>query len=144
MVFSNPWTPSLRRSLPLRPSTSVVPIGDTREESTAGKEDRKSLQKRLEQFADNVNSHPDSIGRRIDLALQPTVRKVWSSSRITSIRILRRLDMATHTRIRSTKQAEEKDPEVPLVRPWRDQPLPDISRPPGEARSAMTVVSLRF
>ena len=52
--------------------------------------------------------------------------------------------MATHTRIRSTKQVEEKDPEVPLVRPWRDQPLPDIPRPPGETRSAMTVVSLRF
>ena len=38
VVFSNPWTPSLRRSLPLWPSASVVPIGDTREESTAGKE----------------------------------------------------------------------------------------------------------
>ena len=70
--------------------------------------DRKSLQKRLEQFADNVNSHPASIGRRIDLALQSTVRRVWSSLQTTSIRILRRLDMATHTRIRSTKRAEER------------------------------------
>ena len=105
MVFSDPWTPSLRMSPILRPVTSVVPIGETREENTAGKEigpagpqippdvsgtvcrqrkltpyaaqgdsqpvsnwsrDRTGhptySQIRLEQFADNVNSHPTSLG----------------------------------------------------------------------------------
>ena len=38
VVFSDPWTPSLRISPILRPATSVVPIGDTREENTADKE----------------------------------------------------------------------------------------------------------
>ena len=38
VVFSDPWTPSLRISPILRPVTSVVPIGDTREENTADKE----------------------------------------------------------------------------------------------------------
>ena len=105
MVISDPWTPSLRMSPILRPVTSVVPIGDTREENTAGKEigpagpqippdapgtvcrqcklttcaaqgdsqpvsnwsrDRTGhptySQICLEQFADNVNSHPTSLG----------------------------------------------------------------------------------
>ena len=38
VVFSDPWTPSLRISPILRPVTSVVPIGDTIEENTADKE----------------------------------------------------------------------------------------------------------
>ena len=38
VVFSDPWTPSLRISPIFQPVTSVVPIGDTREENTADKE----------------------------------------------------------------------------------------------------------
>ena len=38
VVFSDPWTPSLRISPILRPATSVVPIEDTKEENTADKE----------------------------------------------------------------------------------------------------------
>ena len=38
VVFSDPWTPSLRISPILRTATSVVPIDDTREENTADKE----------------------------------------------------------------------------------------------------------
>ena len=38
VVFSDPWTPSLRISPILRLVTSVVPIGNTREENTADKE----------------------------------------------------------------------------------------------------------
>ena len=38
VVFSDPWTPSLCISPIFQPVTSVVPIGDTREENTADKE----------------------------------------------------------------------------------------------------------
>ena len=38
VVFSDPWTPSLRISPIFQPVTSVVPIGDTREENMADKE----------------------------------------------------------------------------------------------------------
>ena len=67
-----------------RPSFPLaIPERRAQQAKRSAPPDRKSLQKRLEQFADNVNSHPDSIGRRIDLALQPTVRKAWSSLRTT-------------------------------------------------------------
>ena len=125
MVFSNPWTPSLRMSPLLRPATSVVPIGDTRKENTAGKEtcpagpqippeasltacrqcklsprssrsrDRPGppiySQKRLEQFADKVNSHPASLGHgnphkdpKYQTGRGKIPRSHWSVLRVTN------------------------------------------------------------
>ena len=124
MVFSDPWTPSLRMSPILRPVTSVIPIAiperRTRQAKRSAPPDRRTVcrqhklsarsnwsrdrpghptysQKSLEQFADNVNSHPRSLGHgdphkhpKYQTGRGKIPRSHWSAFQVTNHRTISR------------------------------------------------------
>ena len=154
VVFSDPWTPSLRISPILRPVTSVVPIGDTREENTADKEIGPAGPQTIPSPCSTVCGQRGFPSRRRSWRL--TAASNWSRGRNKSSNIQpypsgtvcgqRKLAPYAARTWRPTRgskspKGQRKDSGLTAVRLPSDKSPNDIPKPPSTARSAMTFLS---